>query len=157
MHGFALAFLGLALGAEPVELPKDVYEIGERRFVMPVKFDPDRLGEIKRVRVYVSEDRGATWKHVKDVKSGDKGVELTAPRDGHYWFALQVVLKDGTSDPADLDNLAPTMKVYVNAERRALKVWKSDEDRRREVEDLRKTVELLQKRVRELEAERKPR
>jgi hypothetical protein len=157
MHGFALAFLGLALCADPVELPKDVEEIQSRQFAMPLNFDPSRQDTIQRVRLFVSEDQGKTWKHEKDYRASDKQVTFTAGRDGHYWFALQIDFKNGKSEPARIEALAPAMKVYVNTERKALKTQKSYEDLQREVEELRKTVEQLQKKIKELEAERKPR
>jgi hypothetical protein len=156
MHGFALAFLGLAFAADPIELPKDVFEMDARELAFPVVCDPERRDKIARIRLYVSEDRGKTWKHHKDCKPTDELLPFTAPRDGLYWFALQVELKDGKSEPADVASLTPAMKIYVNTERKALKAAKSYEDLQREVEELRKTVEQLQKRIKELEGERKP-
>ncbi|HEV3257211.1 MAG TPA: hypothetical protein VG013_10050 [Gemmataceae bacterium] len=157
MHGFALVVLGLGLAADPIKLPRDVEEIQTQEFAMPLRFDPDRQGSVRQVRLYVSVDRGKTWRHEKDYKPTDKRVTFSAPRDGLYWFAVQVVLKDGKKEPAVRDNLAPAMKVFVNTERKALKPQKSYEELQREVEDLGKTVDKLQKRIKELESDRKRR
>jgi hypothetical protein len=157
MYGFMLAFLGLALAADPIELPKDVAEIQTRDFAMPLRFNANVLAKIEKVRLFVSEDRGKTWKHEKDYKRTDERVTYTAERDGQYWFALQVEFTDGTSDPAKVEALTPAMKVYVNTARKVLKGQKSYEELLREVEELRATVEQLQKKVKELEADRKPR
>ena len=156
MHGFALAFLGLTLAADPIELPKDTYEIPTRQFAMPLRVDPDRADQIEKIRLFVSEDRGKTWRHKKDYKLSDKKVIVTACRDGLYWFAIQEILKDGNSEPAERDDLVPAMKVYVNSKRRALKTQKSYEELEREVEQLRMTVEQLQKKIKQLESDRKP-
>src|SRR5690349_6964017 len=103
MHGFAFTFLGLVLAADRIELPKDVVEVQQRDFAMPLLFDPNRLDTIERVGLFISEDRGKTWKHKQDCKPNEEQVTFTAPKDGLYWFALQVVLKDGKKEPAEAD------------------------------------------------------
>jgi hypothetical protein len=156
MHGFAFAFLGLTLAADPIELPKDVHEIQTRQFAMPVGFRPDLdPDKIETIRLFVSEDQGKTWKREKDFKPSDKLTDFTAPHDGLYWFAVQVVLKNGDSEPTKLDDLVPARKVYVNSKGSALKAQKSYEELRREIKQLRMTVEQLQKRIEQLESERK--
>ncbi len=156
MHGFTLAFFGLTLAADPLELPKDVQEIQTRRFAMPIGIDPDRRDEIEKIRFFVSEDQGKTWKHKRDYKPTDKHMIFTAPSDGLYWFAAQVMFKDGGSEPAELNDLVTARKVYVNTERRVLKAQKSYAELQREVEQLRKTVERLQTRIKQLESDHKP-
>jgi hypothetical protein len=155
MHGFALAFLSLSLAADPLELPRDVVVMETRQFTMPIYVDPARHGKMERIRFFISEDQGKTWKHSKDYKPDDQEVSFMAPRDGQYWFALLVEFKDGKSEPAEVDELIPAMKVYVNTEGKAVK-RKTYEEVQREVEQLRKTVEQLQKRIKDLEADRKP-
>jgi hypothetical protein len=84
-------------------------------------------------------------------------VTFTAPEDRLYWFALQLVYKDGHSEPADVEDLQANMKVYVNTTGRTLKVRKSSGELLQEVEELRTKVERLEQRIKELEAERKAR
>ncbi len=151
MHLFAL--IGAALAVAPIELSADVFEIAAREFTMPLRVDPTRQDKIDRIRLFVSEDLGKTWKQKEDYSPNDTQVEFTASRDGQYWFALQVAFKDGTCEPADLANLIPR-KVYVNTTRRAFKVQKSYEELQCETERLRKKVEELEKKIKELEAER---
>jgi hypothetical protein len=157
MHGLALVFTGLVFCSDPIELAGDVVEIQTRQLAMPLRFDPDRQDKIERVRLFVSEGRGKAWNHKKDYKATDEQVTFAAPRDGLYWFALQTVFKDGKCEPATQDDLVPAQKVYVNSERKVLKVQKSYEELEREVEALRKTVEQLQKRIAELESDPKRR
>lgn len=156
MLGLVLFSLSFSQPVQPIALASDVDQIETRRFAMPLQVDPNRRDKIERIRLFLSEDSGKTWKHCKDYKPSDEQVTFTAPRDGLYWFALQIVFKHGKSEPAEVDDLAPAMKVYVNTERRALKVPKSYEELQREVEDLRRTVEQLQDRIRDLESGRKP-
>ncbi|HTU21585.1 MAG TPA: hypothetical protein VMG10_26345 [Gemmataceae bacterium] len=156
MHGYVLGLLGLVVAADPIEMAKDVYEIRTRQLAMPIRVATNYRDKVTKMRLFVSEDQGKTWKHKKDYKPSAKQAVFTAPRDGLYWFALQVVLKDGGIEPADLDDLLPVMKVYVNAERKPFQTKKSYDELQREVEQLRKTVEQLQKRIKQLESERKP-
>src|SRR5204863_3071072 len=130
--------LGLALAAEPIELAKDVWEIQARQLVMALRLDPDRQRKIERIRLFVSEDRGKTWKHTNDYKPTDDRVSFTATEDGQYWFALQTIFKDGTSEPLQTDDLRAQQKIYVNTDHKALKVQKSYEELQRELAELRK-------------------
>jgi hypothetical protein len=153
MDGLALAFLGFAC---VTELPKDVYEIKTQQFAMPIQYEPEDQAKMERVRLFFSEDQGKTWTHRRDFKPSAERVIFTARHDGLYWFALQVVYKDGTSIPDNRDDLDPVMKVYVNTEGKPLIKRKSYEQLQREADQQRKTVDQLQKRIKELEAERKP-
>src|SRR5262245_64155729 len=111
MHGLALALLAVASAAPPVELPPDVTEIQTQECRFTLRLGPGRKAEVTQVRLFVSADRGETWKHHKDYKPTDEEMAFRAPRDGVYWFACQVVLKDGTSVPSGKEDLAPSAKV----------------------------------------------
>ena len=115
MYGVALLFLTFCAGADGAELPKDVIETKYLTFVIPVQVSPEGQKEIKTLRIFVSVDRAKTWKHFKDGKPGDKEFTFTAPRDGLYWFAVQVVRKDGTVEPGAVTDLTPNLKVFVNS------------------------------------------
>jgi hypothetical protein len=158
MEGFSFAILALALAADPIEVPSDVHEMPTRQFVVPLRIDPLQRDKLCHVRVFVSKDQGKSWKHEKDCSTADDMIKFTAPNDGLYWFALQVVSKDGTKEPEELDDLVPGMRVYVNAEGKALKwiafkVRKSRQDLEREVEHLHATIERLQQKINTLEAQ----
>jgi predicted RNase H-like nuclease (RuvC/YqgF family) len=92
----------------------------------------------------------------RSVHSLRKRAAASSRRLAHARFALQVEFNDGKCDPPEVAKLVPGMKVYVNAERKALKVQKSYEELQREVDELRKTVEQLKKKLEQLERDRKP-
>jgi hypothetical protein len=121
MCGFALAF-GLAVLVSP-ELPMDVVETQMRQFHIPLQIAPADRAMIEKVRLFVSADRGKTWKRVSDCKPTDFSFTFKDGRDFHnYWFALQVHSKDGSIDPAETKSLRPELKVYVNPFKKAFKV-----------------------------------
>lgn len=142
---------GVMRGTRPEE-----YEINCSRFAIPIRINSIRRNDIEKIRLFVSEDEGKTWKLEKDFKPDDESAFFTAPHDGRYWFAVQEVLKNGDSRPAKLDGLAPALRVYVNSEGNTSTSHKSCEESEGEVEQLRKKVEHLEKKIKELQSERKP-
>jgi hypothetical protein len=155
MHGVAFVFLTLAFPSEFLELPSDIAEMWARDFALPLRIDTEKREQIEHIVFYVSQDRGKTWTRKGAYKATDDKVNFKASKDGLYWFALQVEYSDGTKEPSEATDLTPGMKVYVNTERKPVRVQKTYDQLQREVKDLRKTVEELQRKVRELEADRK--
>lgn len=146
MNGLPILFLGLALAADPIALPPDVYEMTSREFNIPVTFAENRKADIKRLRLFVSTDIGKTWKHYKDATAADDKIHFKADKDGFVQFALQIESNNGKIEPAT-DKLEASMKVFVNSERKALKASDPIEELRKEVAELRKRVQELEKRV----------
>ena len=120
MYGSVLALIGLMVGGEPIVLENDVVEIQFSKFKIPCRVDPSQQDKIATVRLFVSEDHGKTWKHAKDGTLTDSTFTFFASGDGLYWFAVQMMYKDDRRFPAELKDLAPALKVYVNTERKAL-------------------------------------
>ena len=82
-------------------------------------WDPQARRTTKKlVRLFVSDDRGTTWKRVSDHKPGDKRAPFRADRDGDFWFALQMQQHrtDRWSRPWS-SRLTPAMKVRVVTEK----------------------------------------
>lgn len=168
MSAFALALLCLIVPMPPIggvtestELADDVYEIETRDFKMPLQLDPGRKNTINAISLFVSDDRGKSWKHVKDYLPRDDAVDYSARKDGLLWFTLQVAFKDGSKEPATRNALTAAMKVYVNSERKVLerkvlKPKKSYEELDQEAAELRKAVAALKKKLRDLEPASKP-
>ncbi len=154
MYGIVVIAASFALPVQPTELPKDAWELEAREFLLPLRVKQDAEGQIERIRLYMSQNGGKTWTHVKDAKATDDNIRYKAPKDGLFYFALQIVYRNGKCEPAELNQLTAQQKVYVNTEHKTLKPQKSYEDLQSEVEELHKTVERLKKRVAELEEKR---
>jgi hypothetical protein len=110
----------------PVQRDDGAWEVRSRDFGLPVRIDPARRAEVVTVRLFVSRDGGKTWEHCQDTAPDEDRVRFSAPRDGTYWFAVQVVLKDDVKDPPDLKDLVPTMKVHVKSGSKPLPVRMPD-------------------------------
>jgi RNA polymerase sigma factor (sigma-70 family) len=87
-----------------------------RDFKIPVSVRPDVRAELKELTLLMSEDEGKTWQKVAFLSS-DEGFIVHVPKDGLYWFTVQLVKKDGTAEPHDLRGpLKPELKVRVKTD-----------------------------------------
>jgi hypothetical protein len=122
--------------------------------------------------IWLSQDRGKTWKRHATVEPDAGNYVFQSPRDGHYWLRIQSESKSGVLDPPTLDHTIETLKVYINARRlpvirpqgepgpsarQAATVPAAElQQLQREVKELRALVETLRKRIADLENDRKP-
>jgi hypothetical protein len=93
-----LALLALTPASDEPEFTR----LTARRFEFPLFVQPDRLEEIRQINLFISWDRGKTWKKVASASASQKAIRYTAPRDGLAWFTLQVTYKDDRVEPARL-------------------------------------------------------
>jgi hypothetical protein len=96
-------------------LEHDVTDFPRAEIRFPHVIDAKIRPKVDYLRLFVSKDKGKTWKHANYFKLDDN-VRFEAPEDGLYWFAIQTVFKGGLKTPMEGD-FAPT-KVYVNTQRR---------------------------------------
>jgi hypothetical protein len=89
---------GRVLYVKPTGLK--VQEVPGRAFVIPLVITPADAAGMERVQLYVSTDRGRTWRHHEDYAPTSADVVFRAWRDGEYWFASHAVMKgDGATVP----------------------------------------------------------
>lgn len=101
----------LALAVQAID--RDTCPIDTRRIQMPIEWNTAVVDQIDLMAVYVSTDRGRTWRHYGGYQPTSKWVQFEAPADGVYWFALRFEMKDGSKDPPRLSDLTPAKKVRV--------------------------------------------
>src|SRR5262245_37480868 len=92
----------------------DTERIDSRSFMIPIYYKRDIRDQVDRLRILVSLDKGKTWKVAGELPVDQTVFAYTAPKDGLYWFAIQYVLKNKTTDPPDLSKMAPALKVSVD-------------------------------------------
>lgn len=83
-------------------------------FRIPVSVAPDRLRQIKELRLFVSTDLGASWTMVRSVEPTQKSFTFRAQADGEYWFLLAQVDAKGNVDPKDVRGMPADMKIIVD-------------------------------------------
>ena len=89
-----------------------VHQVNSRRFALPIVIPANQRGKVERLKLHVSEDLGKTWRHTQDYQPGDTAA-IDLPRDGEFWFVLQVVYNDRTQEPAEVKNFRAHQKVNV--------------------------------------------
>ena len=156
MPGLAICFISIWAVAVPPKLPRDVHEYPSRNFHVPLTLDEGTRAKVERMRLFISEDQGKSWKHYQDCKPTAVKAAYNLPDDGLYWLSTQLVFKDGKCEPSDLADLIPDQKLFINTTGRPVGVPKSYADLRRENQELRKRVEELQKKLEDNEPRRKP-
>jgi hypothetical protein len=92
----------------------EVCPVSTRDFALPINYDPARRQQIERLELFVSTDRGKNWKKTDCATPDQDRFVFSAPKDGIYWFVVQVLGKDGTKEPADLRTTRFVRKVLVD-------------------------------------------
>ncbi len=141
---FFCATLATMVGTEE---NSPTFTINDKNFKIPIYVDPERLPEIKQIRLFVSTDKGKTWKQIKSVPVGKGSVNYYAPKDGLYWFKIQAVRKDKQLDPEDIDEVPPSLRVLVQTTGEARQ---SPESPEKEIAKLRAHADSLQMEISDL-------
>jgi hypothetical protein len=94
-------------------LAEDICKIATRTFAIPIQITPGRKDDIVRLRLWVSRDKGLTWRKVETVLPTQQRFKFQAPSDGLYWFGVQVIDKDGKAEPERLSPATVGLKVLI--------------------------------------------
>ncbi len=98
-------------------LAQDVNFTRQPRFRIPYHSDPTELQRLgaREVQLYVSTDRGLTWRLAQTVPPTAGKFAYDAPADGEYWFAVRTVDSGGRLHPP-AGQTAPGLKVVVDSQ-----------------------------------------
>jgi hypothetical protein len=91
--------------------------IYSRQTVFRIPFETDS-GErrLREVQLYVSEDRGQTWRNAATVPPEQRGFNFRAERDGLYWFTVRTVDFQGRANPTTVQGTRPQLEVVVDTQ-----------------------------------------
>jgi hypothetical protein len=126
------------------------FTIDYKDFQIPITVDLDLREKMEEIRLFVSTDRGKTWKQVTSVSVDKKSFDFHAPKDGLYLFKAQTVFKDMHVVPEDISDGSSALKIRVQTTKKA--ALDNAENSEEEIATLREQVETLEK---ELTAVRK--
>lgn len=102
--GFAIVFGSIftftAADIEIIDFPHGL------KCEIPIHFDPARRDTIRELSLFVSDDKGGSWKLHSRVKPDTHFFVYEAPRAGVYSFSMVIHHLDGTTYPADPKKLA---------------------------------------------------
>jgi hypothetical protein len=91
--------------------------IYSRQAVFRIPFETDG-GErrLQEVQLYVSEDRGLTWKESARVPPEQRSFNFRAEHDGLYWFTVRTVDLAGRGNPQTMQGARPQLEVFVDTQ-----------------------------------------
>jgi hypothetical protein len=109
----------------------EVWYMNSQQFSLPINIVPERRGDIRELRLFVSRDEGQSWQ-IADTKTPDRDkFAYTAPGDGRYWFTVAIFNQRGQQEPTDVSKVPVGQKVVVDTTRPVIKFdraeWQGDE------------------------------
>lgn len=108
--GLALAILGTPRSARA----DDVVYLRQPVFQIPIQVASTRVSDITELQLYVSTDRGQTWRMVRTARPSQQAFTFRAQADGEYWFTLAYVDRDGKVEPEDIRAEPAGLKVILD-------------------------------------------
>jgi hypothetical protein len=88
-----------------------------RQMSFRIPFETDGADRsIRDVQLYVSEDHGQVWKKYGSASPDRRGFDFRAERDGLYWFATRIVDLEARPHPANIQDLRPDLRVFVDTQ-----------------------------------------
>jgi hypothetical protein len=114
LTAFALlaATTGVAQPASPA--PADARFVAKRSLSVPVQFNPERLNDLEKARLFVSRDGGHTYELHQQITAKETGFTFTAKEDGTYWVQMQLQFRDGKLDPKNPSAVPPAEKLIID-------------------------------------------
>jgi hypothetical protein len=100
------------------EADAETITIDSRSFKLPLSFNADAKNDISEVVLFVSTNKGKSWRKHEAVTPEKDGFTYTTREDGLYWFAIQIVSKNEKKEPARIEDLRPAQKVLIDTRRK---------------------------------------
>lgn len=112
---------GAGLAAPPI--PTSPIHTNKVKFRIPFHYDAAELARLgaREIRLYVSRDRGASWKQVQGVAPDAGKFNFQSTGDGEYWFIVRTLDSNNRLHP-DGNVTDPGLQVIVDTARPTLEL-----------------------------------
>lgn len=95
----------------------DIITTNDRKLRIPFSVNKSMERDIKEVLLLVSTDEGRNWQPMCSCSPSESGFVFDAPSNGLYWFDVQVVRKDGRTEPSIVDGrVRPSLKIRIDTD-----------------------------------------
>lgn len=115
----------LSAGSQAIAgpIPASAIATNKSRFRIPFKFDPAEMQALgaREVRLFVSQDKGATWQHQQTVAPDAGKFQFQASSDGEYWFVVRTLDSQNRLHPEGA-GMEPGLIVIVDTTQPQLRV-----------------------------------
>lgn len=85
-----------------------------RHFFIPYTLGEKGRERLKQLQLFVSTDRGKSWKPVAVAPPEQEKFSFISERDGTYWFTVQTLDTQGKYFPPNMESFYPGLKVVVD-------------------------------------------
>jgi hypothetical protein len=117
IRGLVLSAIGVLCAAMPCSAQSaNDPPTYTRDSVFRIPFQTDAGGRLKQVQLYVSTDKGTSWRQEAAVVPTERFFDFRAPQDGLYWFTVRTVDLENRAHPPTLDGARPGLRVVVDTQ-----------------------------------------
>lgn len=102
------------LGAIGIAEKTPLYYSLSRFVQIPFTIAPENLDKTSKLILWASVDHGQTWRLVDSQPAIKRSFQFHAFNDGMHWFIVQIVDKQGRSEPADPSRAKPSIRICVD-------------------------------------------
>ena len=92
----------------------DVWNMNQKAFQIPIRFDAQRRAEIRELDLYVSHDQGQTWNMEGKATPEKEFFPYTAKEDGPYWFTVAIIDQKGRQEPVNILTAPVGQRIMVD-------------------------------------------
>ena len=108
----AVTGVGQPPAADPAA---DVRFVNKRTLSVPVEWNPAKMQEVAKLRLFVSRDNGNTYELAQTITDKETEFKLDFKQDGVVWLQMQEQRRDGTLIPKDPSGVAPSVPKHIPA------------------------------------------
>ena len=102
--------------------PADVVYLNQLGIKIPLDIRSADRQHIKELHLYSSTNEGKTWEQQSVIPADQDSFKFYAPRDGLYWFAIDVVDHEGKHNPPDMYKARPSQKIVIDTLRPSVRI-----------------------------------
>jgi hypothetical protein len=114
---FLIVLVWVAGGAKNLKAEGNVLFHNATSFKIPFNVDAADKRKIKSLELYVSEDKGETWRLYTSITPTYDHFAFRGTRDGEYWFAVRTLDVYGRYNPKDDAPIEPVWRVVVDTQK----------------------------------------
>jgi len=101
----------LAFGADPLAEER---HLATSRFTIPFRVQPEKKDTVREALLYLSLDRGKTWRLHSRLSANHEGFLFQATQDGPHWFTVGLLDHNMRQEPAHIPSAPVGQKIVID-------------------------------------------
>jgi hypothetical protein len=100
----------------------DIAYLNQLAIKIPLDISAAERQHIQTLTLYYSTDEGRTWHQQAMIGPDQDSFKFFAPRDGLYWFTVDVQDHEGRHNPPDIYKAQPSQKIIIDTHKPELRI-----------------------------------